>query len=229
MDDEQMGRIYASQVPVPPTPADEMWGVIEGQLPDAKTEKDVLALRPRGASSSPTRRGPREWTRTLAWPLAAGIALLVGIGLGRTTVGPAVAEGPDGAPAEMPTATVAESPESFDASRGAYQVLARQRVAGLEPLLTMISADARRGQYDPQVAEWADQQLTRTRLALDRPGAEDPAIRELLQDLELILAQVASLDRYPEERAGQEMGLIAQALDDGDLLARVRAVRTVGP
>jgi len=226
MDDEQMGRIYASRVPVPPTPSDEMWEVIEGQLPGATgADDEALALHPRGASSSASRRGARDWTRTLAWPLAAGIALLVGIGLGRTSVGLPVAD----APTDAPIATVASGPVDSDVSREAYQVLARQRVAGLEPLLTMLSADARSGQYDPQMADWADDQLTRTRLALDRPGADDPTIRALLEDLELILAQVANLDRYPRERAGQEMGLIAQALDDGDLLARVRAVRTVGP
>lgn len=219
MDDESMGRLYARHVPVPPTPTEAMWRTIARELPD---RRDELARR--------------RWTRMVAWPLAAGIVLAMGVALGRasmqTQAGPDQVAGGDAPGVEAPAGQTATGSAGIGTPEGsveAYQVLTRERVAGLEPLLAMVAADARSGRYDPQIAEWAGRQLTRTRLALDRPGAEDPQVRALLQDLELILAQVASLDGLPRERAGAELGLIAQALDDGTLLARVRAVRTAGP
>lgn len=213
MDDDGMGRLYAHHVPVPPTPTEAMWRVIAAELPDTR---DELARY----------RRSRGWTRAVAWPLAAGIVLAMGVALGRASM--QADAGPDQLATGDSPAPEGEGTTALDVSR-AYEVLTRERVAGIEPLLAMISADARTGQFDPQLADWAERQLTRTRLALHRPGAEDPAIRALLRDLELILAQVASLNGMPSERAGEELGLIAQALDDGTLLARVRAVRRTGP
>lgn len=219
MDDDGMGKLYARHVPVPPTPTEAMWRAIATELPD---RRDELARR--------------RWTRMVAWPLAAGIVLAMGVALGRASMQPEAAPdrvaGSDGPAVEAPAGEASPATSGLADTEGtnqAYRVLTRERVAGIEPLLAMVAADARSGRYDPQVAEWAGRQLTRTRLALDRPGAEDPQIRALLQDLELILAQVASLNGLPRDRAGAELGLIAQALDDGTLLARVRAVRTVGP
>lgn len=216
-DETGMGRAYAEEVGLPPTPKAEMWEEIQSHLTTVGggAEVDgVIRLHRRA-----------RWQRALAWPLAAGLVLATGVALGRASI---QSGGQTEAPAPSPSA-VAASPVSTEESLQAYQVLTRKRVAGMEPLLTMLSADAERGRFDPEMADWAAQQLTRTRLAMDRPGADDPVIRGLLEDLELIFVQVAALDRLPEERASQEMYLIAAALEEGGLLDRVRAVETVGP
>lgn len=217
-DETGMGRAYADEVGLPPTPRDEMWEQIEAHLPTsggtADSEVDGVIPLARRA----------RWQRALTWPLAAGLVLATGVALGRASIqsgGQAEITDPDPAMATV-TATAEETLQ-------AYQVLTRNRVAGMEPLLTMLSADAERGRFDPEMADWAAKQLTRTRLAMDRPGADDPVIRGLLEDLELIFVQVAALDRLPEERASEEMYLIAAALEEGGLLDRVRAVQTAGP
>ena len=236
-DETGMGRAYAEDVGLPPTPKAEMWEAIEAHLPVGRVEAAGTLTVERGGGADPERSRDSEvdgvislkrrarWQQALAWPLAAGLVLATGIALGRASI---QTDGQVEAPASNPAA-VATAPETTEESLQAYQVLTRKRVAGMEPLLTMLSADAQRGRFDPEMASWAEQQLTRTRLAMDRPGADDPVIRGLLEDLELIFVQVAALDRLPEERASAEMSLIAAALEEGGLLDRVRAVQTVGP
>ena len=41
--------------------------------------------------------------------------------------------------------------------------------------------------------EWAGGLLLQTRLLLDSPVADDPEMQELLEELELVLAQIVSL------------------------------------
>ncbi len=219
-DETEMGRAYADEVGLPPTPADQMWREIEAHLPE----------RNRGGGAKVVPLGRRvRWQKVLGWSMAAGLILATGVALGRASI--ESDGGPDGV--ATPPPVVASGPAAGPGAQAgnleAYQALTRKRVAGMEPLLTMLTADAQLGRFDPEMAAWAQRQLTRTRLALDRPGAEDPAIRGLLEDLELIFVQVASLQRLPAERAGQEMGFIAAALEEGGLLARVRAVQVAGP
>lgn len=221
-DETGMGRLYAEEVVVPPTPRAEMWEEIQAHLPQTRIENQDYHSDPSVISIERRIR----WQRALAWPLAAGLVLATGVALGRASI---QSGGQVEAPPAVAPPVVAAAPETGEGGLQAYQVLTRKRVAGMEPLLTMLSADAERGRFDPEMAVWAQQQLTRTRLAMDRPGADDPVIRSLLEDLELVFVQVAALDRLPEERASQEMSLIAAALEEGGLLDRVRAVQTVGP
>ena len=226
-DETGMGRAYAEEVGLPPTPRAEMWKEIEAHLPQTQDAGRRGKRAGHGEESDVISLGRRvRWQRALAWPLAAGLVLATGVALGRASIesGGQAEVPPSGTPAAVATAPAADA-EGLQA----YQVLTRKRVAGMEPLLTMLSADAERGRFDPEMADWAEQQLTRTRLAMDRPGADDPVIRGLLEDLELIFVQVAALDRLPEERATEEMYLIAAALEEGGLLDRVRAVQAVGP
>jgi hypothetical protein len=56
---------------------------------------------------------------------------------------------------------------------------------------------------------------------LDSQSGSDPALRNLLEDLELVLVQVVQLEkRDPSRRT--EMELIQQALDQRDVIPRLR-------
>jgi hypothetical protein len=57
-------------------------------------------------------------------------------------------------------------------------------------------------------------------LLLDSPVASDPRLRNLLLDLELVLAQVA---RIEPQRRTDDMVLIQAALDDRDIVPRLRS------
>ena len=77
----------------------------------------------------------------------------------------------------------------------------------------------------PALEPWARDLLTSTRLLLDSPAAADPRLGPLLGDLETVLVQIVQL---PAARAAQERQIIAQSLDEGDLLTQLRTAVPAG-
>lgn len=149
---------------------------------------------------------------------AAGIAatLLVGIGLGRITA-PAATMVNVPLVAEVPASVPAAANVADPLQRATYEYVARA-VALLDSLprtrLAQLGGDAR------FVAD-AAQLLGTTRLLLDSPAATDPRLRDLLEDLELVLAQVASLRTAPR---ADELTFIAEAMSERDVVPRLRTV-----
>src|SRR4030095_11354752 len=67
----------------------------------------------------------------------------------------------------------------------------------------------------------AGELLSTTRLLLDSPAAaSDPRLKNLLEDLELVLAQLA---RLPAEHGKTELNLIREALVQRDVVPRLRS------
>ena len=71
-----------------------------------------------------------------------------------------------------------------------------------------------------QLGRWARDVLSSTRLLLESRTAADPQLRALLQDLELVLMQIAQLSGAPLDRTERE--LLDKTLRDRDLLPRLR-------
>ncbi len=156
------------------------------------------------------RERRRARRRMVRWGLAMAATLVLGIGIGRmvSTGRP----GPGAAPlAQVPAAAPA-----------AYRVATAQYVARTEALLTDFRSERESGRLDPQFLASARDLLTTTRLMLDSPAANDPHLRILLQDLELVLAQIAQLGVEPG-RAG-ELDLIDQGMIQHSVLPRLRSV-----
>lgn len=113
------------------------------------------------------------------------------------------------------------------AAPGLYAVAARQTLGQAELVLT--SYRAREGSaaaVDPQVVAWARETLSGTRLLLDSPAARDPALRSLLEDIELVLAQIV---QSPAAGGGAEDAQwIDHAMSQRDLLPRLRTVVGAG-
>jgi hypothetical protein len=108
----------------------------------------------------------------------------------------------------------------------AYQLAAIQHLTQAEALLTSFRAEARSGQQvDAQLSAWAHDLLVSTRLMLDSPAARDPRMRALLEDLELVLAQIAHLGAA---RAGDELNLIDEAVEGRNVLPRLRTTVPAG-
>ncbi|GJG88812.1 hypothetical protein tb265_39930 [Gemmatimonadetes bacterium T265] len=148
---------------------------------------------------------------------------------GRTPVAPA-----SHAPSPRVTPESRVRPEDAAPERGAPDAAAgatsaplraatEQHLARAELLLATFAAHES-GAAAPDSA-WARDLLTTTRLLLDSPAGRDPTRRALLEDLELVLAQLARLPRAdtPEERA-----LIDRAIRRGDLLAKLRTAAPAG-
>ena len=106
-----------------------------------------------------------------------------------------------------------------------YQAVALQHLGRSEALLTSFRADTRTGRPDAQISGWARELLSTTRLLLDSPAASDARMGRLLADLELVLAQIANL---PAGQGTGELELIDQAVEQRDVLFRLRATVPTG-
>jgi hypothetical protein len=91
--------------------------------------------------------------------------------------------------------------------------------AALAALLTSLPSEAKSGRTDPQFANRATDLLARTRLLMDSPAANEPAMRDLLEDLELVLAQVV---RLRSNASRTELDIINRALEQRDVIPRLR-------
>jgi hypothetical protein len=178
------------------------------ELPREAMWARIDAVRARRRGGNWLRR-PLPW-----WGGAVAAALVVGIGLGRLLERQrADAETPvASAPARTPPAT--------------FQVAALEHLGRTEILLTAFRADARAGRVDGELSPWARDLLATTRLLLDSPAAEEPEIQALLKDLELVLVQIA---QFPANRSRDELELINQALDERDIVTRLRVRVPPGP
>src|SRR3989449_2532154 len=126
----------------------------------------------------------RPWLR---WGLGIAAVLVLGFGIGG---GRAVGRGRADARAAADAARGADGVNAL-----AYRVAAAQYLTRTEALLTGFRAETRAGEPAAQFTAQARDLLSTTRLMLDSPAARDPRLKSLLEDLELVLAQIAQLDR----------------------------------
>jgi hypothetical protein len=207
MDDpleERLRKLAAEYHEPPETPREEIWDKISAAR---REEQKVLPLR---RTSRPPVRQPFRW--------AAGIAavLALGIGVGRLTVRQAPA------PAAHPVAAVPASP-LFNAA--AYRMATTEHLGQSEAFLTLFKASVK-GHRDERLASATARQLLATnRLLLDSPAADDRSTKLLLQDLELVLAEIAQLAPAPQSH---DLDLITQGLEQGGVLSRLRTAVPAG-
>jgi hypothetical protein len=181
--------------PLPPEPDYQaMWGRIEREA--------FAGIRP--ASRAPS------W-RTFSLGLAA--TLVVGIGLGRLSMKESAA------PAD-PVVVQAPATESAIPASNAYDRVAQELLGRTVVLLTSLPAEARNVGAGERFANQATELLTSTRLLIDSPAASDARFKDLLEDLELVLAQIAMLQ---SGRTRQEIDLITDALEERDVVPRLQS------
>lgn len=187
----------------------ERIGAPEVALDDAGDE--LAARRGRGRLRFP-------WIQAGA---AAAAVLAVGIGIGWMSK----------PPERLPTARVEAPAPGTPMTGDAYRVAVARHLSQTEALLTSFRADASAGGgMDASTAEWAGQMLSTTRLLLDSPAADDPRLRTLLEDLELVLAQLASLPTRTDTTAAThtEVDLARRAVEEKHLLPRMQTLAPAG-
>ena len=182
----------------PPPPLDEMWSVIE-----------EAHFRTREAKAT-----SRASFLTTPWLAAA--TLLVGIGIGalipRATT-PVVTQ----SQVTQSTAPTRDTSAVADAYRDQTHQYLGQAAA---LLISLPSRDASK-RADSSFANKAADLLVTTRLLIDSPAASrDVKLRSLLEDLELVLVQIA---RLHGERTRSDLDLIHQAVEQGDVLSRLNS------
>jgi hypothetical protein len=186
----------------PSPPLNEMWTVIE----DTHFNASKSISQPRGF----LMRAP--------W-LAAAATLLLGIGIGHYL--------PFGrrnsAPSSASSASIASTaPIATDTSAmaDAYRDQTSRYLGQTAALLISLPAKSGTTRTDAVFAGKAADLLVTTRLLMDSPAASDPKLRALLDDLELVLVQIA---RLRGERNKSDLDLIHQTVEQGDVLSRLNS------
>ena len=207
MDEQTREALRGYRVP-PAPPLDEMWDAIESRHFGAPVVSLADRAITRGRAGRRWRFGAPSWGVLVA---AVAASLMLGVGVGRMSRGVApVVSGPSEGTYDYWTANAEPYREATTEYLG-------QTVA----LLASLPAAARDGQPDARFVTQAGDLLSTTRLLLDSPAAaSDPRLKNLLEDLELVLAQ---LSRLPSEHGGPELNLIAEALVQRDVVPRLRS------
>jgi hypothetical protein len=181
----------------PETPREAMWAAIEAR------RRGGAAVEREATRVIPLRR--RGW---VPWGAAAAAVLAVGIGIGRVSVQPETAtwKGPS-------------------ANATTYRLAAQEHLGQSEAFLTLFRTSLQE-QSDFRLASASARQLLATnRLLLDSPAAIEPATRLLLEDLELVLAEIAQLSRQSRE---QDLQLIRDGIERGNVMPRLRTAVPAG-
>ena len=206
----EVARDY--NAPPPTVPREAMWSAIQA----ARTGKPA-GSQIRSIHSAPQVGSLRRWRA--AWPIAiaASLVLASGIAIGRWT-----GTSPARSVAVAGRQPVRRAPALTRGDRSAYQVAIAHNLTQAEALLTAYrsegqSSTGQAGAAD--VAGWARDVLSNTRLLLDSPAAADPKQRRLLEDLELVLVQLVE---FSPDSSGSERQMIDSTLEHGHVLSRIR-------
>lgn len=102
----------------------------------------------------------------------------------------------------------------------AYQLAMVEHLAGTEAMLTSFRAAAKRGEVDAQITTWARNLLTTTRLLQASAAQEDPTMKRLLDDLELVLVQIAQYTSAGPHHA-EELELIEHSIERRGVIGKL--------
>ena len=192
---------------VPPAPPlDAMWQHIE---------HEHFGARARWWSS------PRAvWTVA---GLGIAAALMFGIGVGRysSQLEREAAIATRGSAEIRVGSDIREDGLLATASDAAYNETTSKYLGETAALLIALPSEVGEGRADRRFIAQAGELLTTTRLLIDSPAASQPEFKSLLEDLELVLAQIA---RLPAKRGAAELDLITKALEQHDVVPRLRSV-----
>ena len=148
--------------------------------------------------------------------LGLAAAIVVGIAIGRFTPLDGLLHPASTAPAAPVTAASAPARLPLPA---VYEPTTSQYLDQTTALLISLPAETRAGHPDGPFIARATNLLLTTRLLLDSPAAQDAKLHGLLDDLEVVLAQIV---RLQAEQDHTDLDLINQALEQRDVLPRLR-------
>lgn len=197
--DEQLQDLAAEYNRPPETPREEMWTAIQRN-------------RAAGRMRKPFRWKPLVWSG-----LAAAALLVLGIFIG---------SGMGGDNSQDIAGGIIEPIIDTTGPDRAFKIAAVQYLGETEEFLTVFRADVRQGVVDRNAPARARQLLSSNRLLMDSPAAQDPEIGRLLEDLELVLAEIARVSGT--EPSQEEAGFIDDGIEEGGLLDRLRTAVPAG-
>ena len=176
----------------PATPREEMWAHIQ-----------TLRIERHGRQRS-------RLVRLGGWGIGIAAALVIGVAIGRRSQ-PETLVSPD--------SVIASGGNETEDATDLYQFAATQHLAQVEVFLTMFRVDAGGGRPVDEAGVAATDLLSTTRLYLDSPASDNVQLRNLLEDIELVLAQITQLTRGDT----QEMTLIDESIEQNGVLLRLQS------
>lgn len=182
----------------PPTPKDEIWARIQADRAVRPASTPVIDLAARR----------KRWIGPL---VALAATLLIGIGIGRVTT-------------TTPSSTAEVTAADAARANNVVRFAAREHFGQVNALLT----DYETGHIDADFHADARELLARTRMLLSAQRLSDPSTRALLEDLELLLVQVARLAPAPTGQA-DERALIDDNMAERAIRLRLRDAIPAGP
>ena len=188
------------------TPREAIWERIQA----ARSAEGAV----RSAQARTRLRTPHFTLRTF---IAAAATLVIGIVIGgrieraRTST---VAVGP--AATGLPSA----APDSVAANT--YRRVMLEHIGNTEAMITTFRATARAGTADKQMADWSGDLLLRTRMLESSPAAQDPVMKRLLEDLDLVLAQISQYSGRATHGA-DDLDLIEESIAQRGVMTKLRA------
>ena len=199
MDDKRLDEILSDAVrsyrPPPDAPLDAIWSRVEAE-----------------AFAAPQVRRAPGW-RVFAGAIAA--TLVFGVAIGRMT-----AATQNAGPLATVAARQGAARLASNTANDPYQRTTQEFLGRAALLLASLPTNGRAGLSDERLNEQAKQLLGTTRLLLDSPVGHEQRMKDLLEDLELVLAQVA---RLQTQHRGEALSLINEALEARDVVPRIRS------
>jgi hypothetical protein len=128
-------------------------------------------------------------------------------------------------PRDLPVAPASRPERASRSGSAAVDMALGQHLGQSEAFLTLFRSSVRSGHVDPVAFAAARQLLSTNRLLLDSRAGADPRSRQLLQDLELVLAQIAQLGVAGDS---SDVHIVTEDMDQGDVLPRLRTVVPAG-
>jgi hypothetical protein len=111
----------------------------------------------------------------------------------------------------------------------AFRLAVLQHLAGTEAMLTTFRTEAKSGDVDARLTIWARNLLRTTHLLqASSVASNDPTLKRLLDDLELVLLQIAQYTAKSPHRA-EELELIERSIDKRGVMAKLRATNPAAP
>lgn len=154
-------------------------------------------------------RTPAWWTTRI---MGVAAALAISFTLGRVS-----------ARDQAPESVVADAPAAATRVEQPVTAVTTELLGQTVVLLMALPEERSDTVPDRGFTQQAGALLTTTRVLLDSPAAtNDPKLHNLLEDLELILAQISRLQKGGQSKI--ELELITEALQQQDLVPRIRSI-----
>lgn len=184
-------------------PREEMWAAIEATRRSRKIRRSTPRV---------------TW---VAWSVGIAAILIIGVGIGFMMANQLGERAPVATGTDIPSRT--DQPE-LQVSR-ALAVATTRHLTQTETFLSLFRDAVRSGTHSPYAGTTARTLLATNRLLTDSRITEDAALKELLQDLELVLAQISQLQ---EDSWEGETDLITDGIEQRAVLTRLQTVVPAG-